>query len=148
MKLGTTPETLTAESTLRSLFLSQVAETFAPPQAIFWEGDEASHVFHALEGCFRVSRVLQDGRRAILGFGYAGDLLGASFHNCYPFTAEAVTPVRLRRLPRRRFDEFVEGSRNLRSQLLTKFPARWQPLKIRSSILVGRLPLSGSPLSS
>ena len=39
---------------------------------------------------------------------------------CYPFTAEAVTPVRLRRLPRRRFDELVDGSRDLRSLLLTE----------------------------
>jgi CRP/FNR family transcriptional regulator, anaerobic regulatory protein len=108
------------EPTLRALFLSQLTETFAPPRAIFWEGDGAGHVFHVLEGCLRVSRVLQDGRRAILGFGYAGDLLGASFRSCCPFTAEAVTPVRLRRLPRRRFDALVDGSRDLRSLLLAE----------------------------
>jgi CRP/FNR family transcriptional regulator, anaerobic regulatory protein len=114
------PGVVATEPTLRSLFLSQLAETFAPPRAIFWEGDAARHVFHVLEGCLRVSRVLQDGRRAILGFGYAGDLLGASFRSCCPFTAEAVTPVRLRRLPRRRFDALVDGNRDLRSQLLTE----------------------------
>src|SRR5215207_9949657 len=115
---GSSPGNLADEPTLRALFGSQVAETFAPPRAIFWEGDRAGHVFHVLEGCFRLSRVCQDGRRAILGFGYAGGLLGASFRKCCPFTAEAVTPVRLRRLPRRRFDELVDGNRDLRSLLL------------------------------
>ena len=118
------PGNLADEPTLRALFCSQISETFAPPRAIFWEGDPAGHVFHVLEGCFRVSRVLQDGRRAILGFGYAGDLLGASFRKCCPFTAEAVTPVRLRRLPRRRFDELVDGNRDLRSLLLAEISSQ------------------------
>jgi CRP/FNR family transcriptional regulator, anaerobic regulatory protein len=117
---GAGPAHLADEPTLRALFRSQVAETFAPPRAIFWEGDAAGHVFHVFEGCFRVSRVLQDGRRAILGFGYAGDLLGASFRTCCPVTAEAVTPVRIRRLPRRRFDDLVDESRDLRTQLVAE----------------------------
>jgi CRP/FNR family transcriptional regulator, anaerobic regulatory protein len=114
------PGTLAAEPTLRALFPAQVAETFTPPRAIFWEGDAAGHVFNVLEGCLRVYRILQDGRRAILGFSYAGDLLGASFRATYPFTAEAVTPVRVRRLARHRFHELVDGSRDLRTQLLTE----------------------------
>jgi CRP/FNR family transcriptional regulator len=130
---------------LQALFLPQVTETFAPPRAIFWEGDKAAHVFHVLEGCLRLYRIMQDGRgdkaahvfhvlegclrlyrimqdgrRAILGFSYAGELLGVSFRNIYPFTAEAVTPVRLRRLARHRFHELVDGRQDLRSQLLTK----------------------------
>jgi CRP/FNR family transcriptional regulator, anaerobic regulatory protein len=117
---GLGPGNLADEPTLRTLFQSQVAEAFAPPRAIFWESDMAGHVFHVLEGCLRISRILQDGRRAILGFGYPGDLLGASFRNIYPFTAEAVTPVRLRRLPRRRFDELLDGDRDLRSLLLAE----------------------------
>jgi hypothetical protein len=67
MQPGVGHETVAAEPTLRAPFLSQLTETFAPPPAIFWEGDAAGHVFHVLEGCLRVSRVLQDGRRAILG---------------------------------------------------------------------------------
>jgi CRP/FNR family transcriptional regulator, anaerobic regulatory protein len=117
---GLGPGTLADEPTLRALFRSQAVETFAPSRAIFWESDTAGHVFHVMEGCLRISRILQDGRRAILGFGYPGDLLGASFRNIYPFTVEAVTPIRLRRLPRRRFDEFVDGNRELRSLLLAE----------------------------
>ena len=103
---------------LQALFLPQVAETFAPPRALFWEGDAAGHVFLVLEGCVRLHRIVQDGRRAILGFGYAGELLGASFCNIYPFTAEAVTAVRLKRLARHRFNDLVDNSQDLRSQRL------------------------------
>ena len=103
---------------LQALFLPQVTETFAPPRAIFWEGDEASHVFHVLEGCLRLYRIMHDGRRAILGFSYAGDLLGVASRDIYTCTAEAVTPVRLKRLARHRFDELVDNSQDLRSQRL------------------------------
>jgi CRP/FNR family transcriptional regulator, anaerobic regulatory protein len=112
--------TVSAEPTLEALFLSQVAETFTPPRAICWEGDAVAHVFHVLEGCLRMYRIEQDGRRAILGFSYAGDLLGVSFRNVCSFTAEAVTPVRLRRIARHRFDALVDENRDLRLQLLTK----------------------------
>ena len=81
--------------TLQALFLPQVAETFAPPRALFWEGDKAGHVFLVLEGCLRMYRIMQDGRRAILGFSYPGNLLGVSSSAIYTFTAEAVTPIRL-----------------------------------------------------
>jgi CRP/FNR family transcriptional regulator, anaerobic regulatory protein len=105
---------------LQALFLQQVTETFAPPRAIFWEGDKASHVFHVLEGCLRLYRIMHDGRRAILGFSYAGELLGVPSRNIYSFTAEAATPVRLRRLARHRFHELIDDSGDLRSQLLTE----------------------------
>jgi CRP/FNR family transcriptional regulator len=105
------------ECSLEALFSEQVAERFAPPRALFWEGDAAKHVFHLIEGCLRVHRTMEDGRRAILGFSYAGDLVGVSARDTYHFTAEAVTPARFRRLSRRRFDELVEGSPVLRGHL-------------------------------
>ena len=116
--LGAVSGTHPGGPTLQALFLPQVAETFAPPRALFWEGDAAGHVFLVLEGCLRLYRIVQDGRRAILGFSYAGELLGVSFSAIYPFTAEAVTPVRLRRLARHRFNELVDNSQDLRSQRL------------------------------
>ena len=105
---------------LESLFGGQAGESFVAGQAVFWEGDAAGHVFHILEGCLRVHRTLSDGRRAIVGFVYPGDLLGVSFRDRYLFTAEAVTPVRLRRFPRRRFHQLVDEAPHLRPQLLAK----------------------------
>src|SRR4051812_42407465 len=106
-----------SELSIRGLFATQAAEKFTPPRAIFWEGDAAVDVFYLLEGCVRVHRTLEDGRRAILGFIRAGALLGVSFQKTYLFTAEAITPARLRRLPRRRFLSLVDESSNLRPKL-------------------------------
>ena len=77
-----------------------------------------------LEGCLRLYRIMHDGRHAILGFSYAGELLGVSFRNIYPFTAEAVTPVRLRRLARHRFHELVDGSQDYARSFSPKSPVK------------------------
>jgi CRP/FNR family transcriptional regulator len=60
---------------------------------------------------------MEDGRRAILDFSYAGDLLCLSAGETYLLTAEAVTPARFRRLSRRRFNELVQDSPVLRGYL-------------------------------
>jgi CRP/FNR family transcriptional regulator len=60
---------------------------------------------------------MEDGRRAILGFSYAGDLLCLPACGTYLFTAEAVTPIRFRRLSRQRLNDLVEESADLRAQL-------------------------------
>jgi CRP/FNR family transcriptional regulator, anaerobic regulatory protein len=106
-----------SQNSLKALFADQVAERYTPPRAICWEGEPATHVFHLLEGCLRVCRTMEDGRRAILRFGYAGDLLCLSAIDTYLFTAEAVTPVRFRRLTRRRFADLVDTGADLRAQL-------------------------------
>ena len=110
---------LAADPALTRLFFCSVAERFSPPRAIFWEGDAAAHVFYLLEGSLRISQTMQDGRRAILGFAYAGDLLGISFRDSYLSTAEALNAVRLKRLPRRRFEELIDRT-DLRPQLLAE----------------------------
>jgi CRP/FNR family transcriptional regulator len=105
---------------LETLFAGQVAENIAPGSAVFWEGDAAGHVFLIIAGCLRVYRTLPDGRRAILGLFYPGDLLGVSVRERYLVTAEAVSPVKLRRFPRRRFHQLVDETPHLRPMLLEK----------------------------
>src|SRR3546814_18470956 len=72
-------------------------------QSLFWEGEPIEHVFEVLDGVLRLGRTLRDGRRAVAGFLYPGAIVGPSFRDQYQHTAEAVTPARLRRLPRVRF---------------------------------------------
>lgn len=110
--LGLTPEA----HGLAALFKAQPSETFAPGQALFWEGDACTHVFHVLEGCLRLYRILPDGRRPIMGFLFAGEVFGISFPGLYLYTAEAVTPVRLRRLSRKRLEEIEAISSDLLHQ--------------------------------
>jgi CRP-like cAMP-binding protein len=106
-----------SQSSLKGLFAAQVTERYPSARPICWETEPATHVFQLLEGCVRVYRTLEDGRRAILRFGYAGDLLCLSAFDTYLFTADAVTPIRFRRLTRHRFIRVVDASADLRAQL-------------------------------
>ena len=63
-------------STLESLFAVQPADKFAAGQGVVWEGDAVSDIFHIIDGCVRLYRILPDGRRAIIGFRFAGEMLG------------------------------------------------------------------------
>ena len=103
--------------TLKDLFRGQPAESFLAGEALIWEGDQAGQIFDVLEGVLRVHKILPDGRRAIMGFVYPGDILGVSFQRRYLFTAEAVTVVKVRRFSRDRFFSLVSESPDLRPQL-------------------------------
>ena len=103
--------------TLSDLFRGQPTESFSAGEALIWEGDQAGQIFDVLEGVLRVYKILPDGRRAIMGFVYPGDVLGASFQHRYLFTAEAVTVVKVRRFSRDRFFSLVSESPDLRPQL-------------------------------
>lgn len=94
--------------TLEGLFGAHPAEKLSAGGAAFWEGDPAAHVFQLIEGCLRLYRILSDGRRAIIGFRFAGETLGVSCQDTYAYTAEAVTPVRFRRISRNRLQAVGE----------------------------------------
>ena len=103
--------------TLKELFRGQPAESFSAGEALIWEGDQAGQIFDVLEGVMRVCRILPDGRRAIMGFVYPGDVLGVSFQDRYLCSVEAVTAVKVRRFSRGRFFSLVNESPDLQSQL-------------------------------
>ncbi|WOS65397.1 Crp/Fnr family transcriptional regulator [Sinorhizobium fredii] len=105
---------------LSSLFARQPFERFAPGQAVFWEGDEAAHIFEVAGGMLRALRLLGDGRRIIVGFLRPRDLLGVSLKERYLYTVEAVSPVELRRFPRRRFEDEVARRSDLQRQLFSR----------------------------
>ncbi|MCK0195314.1 helix-turn-helix domain-containing protein [Ancylobacter sp. 6x-1] len=117
-----TPESLAAEGapSLSSLFARQPVERFEAGAAVFWEGDTAAHVFEVVDGVLRVFRMMNDGRRVITGFLYPGDLVGVSLERHYLYTAEAVTPVKLRRFARNRFQSEIHSSPELRPQLFAQ----------------------------
>jgi CRP/FNR family transcriptional regulator len=104
--------------TLKDLFKWQATEKLYRRKSIFWEGDQANQIIEVVEGVVRSYRTLSDGRRAIIGFLYPGDLLGVSFQNRHLFTAEAVTNTVVRRFPLGRFNSLVHQSPALRLQLL------------------------------
>jgi CRP/FNR family transcriptional regulator, anaerobic regulatory protein len=109
-----------APETLSSLFARQPAEQLQPGQSLFFEGDDAKHVFELAEGALRVFRIISDGRRVITGFVYEGDLIGVSLKGNYLYGAEAIAPTKIRRLTRRAFEAAVTESDELRSQVFER----------------------------
>jgi cAMP-binding proteins - catabolite gene activator and regulatory subunit of cAMP-dependent protein kinases len=99
---------------LHSLFSKLPAESLSAGRVLFLEGDAATSVFQVLDGTLRIFRILGDGRRVITGFLHAGDILGLSFRSHYIYTAEAITPVTIRRLSRKVFEAEVANSAELR----------------------------------
>ena len=107
--------------------LEAIAETVRLDrgQALFREDDPAACVYNLTSGSLRLSRLMPDGRRGVLGFAFAGDFVGleswgqarASVHFA---TAEALEPATVCRFPRARFDALVAADRALESALLAR----------------------------
>jgi CRP/FNR family transcriptional regulator, anaerobic regulatory protein len=109
-----------ATPSLQTLFDKQPVERFEAGETIFWEGDAVTDVFEVREGVLRVCRLLSDGRRAITGFLYPGDLVGVSLKDHYLYTVEAVTEAKVRRFARGRFQEKINDNPELRPQLFAR----------------------------
>ncbi|WSG75896.1 cyclic nucleotide-binding domain-containing protein [Rhizobium beringeri] len=102
------------------LFMRQTIETAQSGTTIFFEGDAACHVFRIVRGNVRICRFLSDGRRLIIGFLGAGDLVGLSFHNRYMFAGEAIDEVSFSRMNKRTLEEELQMVPELRLQLLSQ----------------------------
>ncbi len=87
-------------------------------QPLFFEGDDAEHVYEIVEGVVRTSKILFDGRRQILSFGYPGDVVGLSHDRFYHCDCEAVSDVRLRVHQKNAFNTTVETDPSFFNQLL------------------------------
>lgn len=101
------------------------------------EGDPATHFFTVTEGTVKLFKLLSDGRRAVTGFLFPGDLFGFSDADKYNYSAEAVTPVSLCRFPRRQLDRMYADFPGLESQLL-KLVTRELAAAQNQMVLLGR----------
>lgn len=45
-------------------------------KCLFREGDEAQNVYEVVSGVLRLTRVLENGRRQVIAFGFPGDIVG------------------------------------------------------------------------
>jgi len=104
---------------------------------IHCQGDQAASCYRILNGCVRLVKLMEDGRRQVGEFLMAGDLLGFDALDTYDFAAEAVTDVVLRRYPRRAVDALAESNVALARRLrdLTSVSLRTAHLRL---LLLGR----------
>jgi CRP/FNR family transcriptional regulator len=84
------------------------------------EDDPAAHLFNVTAGALKIYKLLPDGRRQVLGFLFTGDFLGVGRRDRYGFTAEALSPVRLCRFPRRKFMQLLDACPAFERELLCR----------------------------
>jgi CRP-like cAMP-binding protein len=66
--------------------------------AVFNEGEPAQNYYQVIEGTVRVYKLMEDGKRQIVAFALPGDFFGFVADGTYDFSADAITPVTLRRV--------------------------------------------------
>ena len=87
-------------------------------QTLFYEGDLATNAFNITEGTVRLTRLLADGRRSVIGFMFTGDFLGLSHSDTYVYSAEAVSPVQACQFRKKELSKLYGRFPQLESRLL------------------------------
>lgn len=103
---------------LGRLAASRTHQSLAAGETLLEEGEPATHLFNMIEGAVKVFKLMPDGRRQITGFLFAGDLLGLAFNDTYTYSAEAITPVKLCRFPRRQLERLLDEFPRMEKRLL------------------------------
>ena len=96
---------------------AQTTRTLKVDQCLYREGDEASHVFEITSGVLRLTRVLENGRRQVIAFGYPGDIIGFPYGGAYQSECDAIAPSQVI-AHRRSTLEGRTGNRKLHARLL------------------------------
>ncbi|MFL4471116.1 helix-turn-helix domain-containing protein [Tateyamaria armeniaca] len=74
----------------------KIAETrLKPGQFLFFEGDEVEWLYQVTSGVVRLTRMLADGRRQVIAFGYPGDIIGFPADGLHHTDCETLTDTRL-----------------------------------------------------
>ncbi len=92
--------------------------SLAQRHMLFHEGDKAGHIFTLVQGTAKLTRLMADGREQVLGFRFAGDVLGYTGSDRYPFSAQLLTSAELCRIERKRLDGLLRRYPALERRLL------------------------------
>ncbi|UWR21836.1 helix-turn-helix domain-containing protein [Sulfitobacter sp. S190] len=84
---------------------------------LYFEGDEVVWLYQVTSGVLRLSRMLADGRRQVIAFGYPGDVLGFPSDGLHHADCEALTDAVLQPV-RRAHLETGDGDPALHTALL------------------------------
>jgi CRP/FNR family transcriptional regulator, anaerobic regulatory protein len=94
--------------------------TLGKSEVLVREDEPASNLFNITAGAVKLYKLLPDGRRQVLGFLFKGDFLGVGRRDRYGFTAEALSPVKLCRFPRRKFMQILDACPGFERELLCR----------------------------
>ena len=88
-----------------------------PGGYLFFEGDPVEWLYQVTSGVVRLTRLLADGRRQVIAFGYPGDIIGFPSNGLHHTDCESLTHARLQPF-RRSHLETGEGDPTLHCALL------------------------------
>lgn len=74
---------------------------------LFHAGDRSILVHRVVSGAVRIFKILANGRRQVVGFSLPGDFIGLGLAEVYQCNAQAVTPTRLRCIPKAAFHQLA-----------------------------------------
>jgi CRP/FNR family transcriptional regulator len=95
------------------------SRTLDPGQHLFHQGDDDRNIYKIESGLVRLYRILNDGRRQIISFRFAGDTLGFKAGTERHCGAEAVTSVRVRSIDQNSAYRRLRDEPALAQQLVT-----------------------------
>jgi CRP/FNR family transcriptional regulator, nitrogen fixation regulation protein len=86
-------------------------------EEIVAQDEKAVYCYRVVSGCVRTAQLMEDGRRQVGEFLFAGDLFGYDTLDIHDFSAEAVSAVTLRRYARRDVDALADQDRAVARRL-------------------------------
>jgi len=92
--------------------------SYQPNEVVCTEGETAKYMFNVRSGCVRISKMLPDGRRQIIGFLFAGDFFGLSTGGGHSYSAEAIIDINLCRMSREKLFENFKKLPSLGEKIL------------------------------
>ena len=72
---------------------------------LYYEGDEVTRLYLIESGVVRLTRVLEDGRRQVIAFGYPGDIIGFPAQGRHHTDCDALVDTRLTPVSRKALDD-------------------------------------------
>jgi CRP-like cAMP-binding protein len=72
---------------------------------LYFEGDDVTHLFLIETGVVRLTRVLEDGRRQVIAFGYPGDIIGFPARGAHHTDCDALSDTKLCPIPRKALED-------------------------------------------
>jgi CRP-like cAMP-binding protein len=119
---ATIPASAKAMPSAKVAFLAALAQRASTIRVdrddeIVAQEEEATWCYLVVSGCVRTVRLMEDGRRHVGEFLFAGDLFGWEALDKHDFGAEAVTPVTLRRYARRDLEQLADQDRQVAHRL-------------------------------
>ena len=93
-------------------------EIFSSGATLFHEGRKREKIYTIVSGAVRLVKTLNDGRRCITGFAFAGDFLGFVEAGAHILTAEAITPVVACAFDRDMIEDYFSEHSEVRDRVL------------------------------